>query len=237
MANSSLIKPILNNLIKKLGKNNYKLDSSLSSKDLLNIILEKAFPFLRGLFLRLSLKESKGIVFLGRHTKIKFKSKIKIGKTIIIGDNVEINALSINGIIMGNNVSIHRNTIIECTGVVRNLGIGLIIGNNVGIAQNCLIQVRGEVIIGNNVIFGPGVSLFSENHIFSDSDIPVVEQGELRKGITIEDNVWIASGAIILDGVKIGKNSIIAAGSVVNKDVPEYAVVGGVPSKIIKFRK
>jgi len=185
----------------------------------------------------LSLKESKGVVFLGRRSKIKFKYKIKVGKTITIGDNVEINALSKNGIIIGNNVSIHRNTIIECTGVIRQLGVGLIIGNNVGIAQNCFIQVRGEVIIGNNVIFGPGVSVFSENHKFSDPDIPIVEQGEKRKGVVIEDNVWIASGATILDGVHIGNNSIVAAGSVVNKNVPPYAIVGGVPAKILKFRK
>jgi acetyltransferase-like isoleucine patch superfamily enzyme len=107
----------------------------------------------------------------------------------------------------------------------------------VGIAQNCFIQVRGEVIIGNNVIFGPGVSVFSENHKFSDPDIPIVGQGEIRKGVVIEDNVWIASGATILDGVHIGNNSIVAAGSVVNKNVPPYAIVGGVPAKILKFIK
>jgi acetyltransferase-like isoleucine patch superfamily enzyme len=231
-----MIKTILNKSIKKLGKNNYKIDDSISNYDLINIILSKLLPILRGLWLRLFLKESKGIVFLGKHTKIQFKSKIKLGKTITIGDNVEINALSKNGIIMGNNISINRNTIIECTGVIRNLGVGLVIGNNVGIAQNCFIQVRGEVIIGNNVIFGPGVSIFSENHVFSDVDIPIVDQGEVRKGVVIEDNVWIASGATILDGVRIGRDSVIAAGSVVNKDVLPYVVVGGVPAKIIKYR-
>jgi len=232
-----MIKNLLNKIIRKLGKNDYKIDDSLSAHDIITIILSKTFSVIRGSFLRLSLKESNGIVFLGRRSKIKFKYKIKVGKTITIGDNVEINALSQNGIIIGNNVSIHRNTIIECTGVIRELGVGLIIGNNVGIAQNCFIQVRGEVIIGNNVIFGPGVSVFSENHRFSDPDIPIVEQGELRKGVVIEDNVWIASGATILDGVHIGNNSIVAAGSVVNKDVPPYAIVGGVPAKILKFRK
>ena len=232
-----MIKTILNKIIGKLGKKDYKIDSSLSNGDMLNILLGRASSFLRGSFLRLGLKESKGIVFLGRRSRIKFKSKISVGKTITIGDNVEINALSKNGIKMGDNVSIHRNTIIECTGVIRDLGIGLTIGNNVGIAQNCFIQVRGEITIGSNVIFGPGVSIFSENHLFTDPDIPVVEQGEARKGVIIEDNVWIASGAIILDGVRIGKNSIIAAGSVVNKNVPEYSVVGGVPAKIIKSRK
>jgi acetyltransferase-like isoleucine patch superfamily enzyme len=232
-----MIKNLINKIIRKLGKTDYEIDDSLSAYDIITILLSKTLAIIRGSFLRLSLKESKGLVFLGTRSKIKFKHKIKIGRTITIGDNVEINALSKNGIVIGNNVSIHRNTIIECTGVIRRLGVGLIIGNNVGIAQNCFIQVRGEVIIGNNVIFGPGVSIFSENHVYLDPDIPIVQQGEIRKGVVIEDNVWIASGATILDGVLIGNNSIIAAGSVVNKDVPPYAIVGGVPAKIIKFRK
>jgi acetyltransferase-like isoleucine patch superfamily enzyme len=232
-----MIKNLINKIIRKLGKTDYEIDDSLSAYDIITILLSKTLAIIRGSFLRLSLKESKGLVFLGTRSKIKFKHKIKIGRTITIGDNVEINALSKNGIVIGNNVSIHRNTIIECTGVIRRLGVGLIIGNNVGIAQNCFIQVRGEVIIGNNVIFGPGVSIFSENHVYLDPDIPIVQQGEIRKGVVIEDNVWIASGATILDGVLIGNNSIVAAGSVVNKDVPPYAIVGGVPAKIIKFRK
>jgi acetyltransferase-like isoleucine patch superfamily enzyme len=232
-----MIKNLINKIIRKLGKTDYEIDDSLSAYDIITILLSKTLSIIRGSFLRLSLKESKGLVFLGTRSKIKFKHKIKIGRTITIGDNVEINALSKNGIVIGNNVSIHRNTIIECTGVIRRLGVGLIIGNNVGIAQNCFIQVRGEVIIGNNVIFGPGVSIFSENHVYLDPDIPIVQQGEIRKGVVIEDNVWIASGATILDGVLIGNNSIVAAGSVVNKDVPPYAIVGGVPAKIIKFRK
>ena len=111
------------------------------------------------------------------------------------------------------------------------------VGNNVGIAQNCFIQVRGQVTIGNNIIFGPGVGIFSENHNFSETDKYINEQGESRKGVKIEDGVWIGTAATILDGVTIGKNSIIAAGSVVNKDVPPYAVVGGIPAKIIKYRK
>ena len=62
-------------------------------------------------------------------------------------------------------------------------------------------------------------------------------QGETRKGVKIENGVWIGTRAVILDGVKIGKNSIVAAGSVVTKDVPEFAIVAGVPAKVIKLRK
>lgn len=138
---------------------------------------------------------------------------------------------------IGNNVSIHKYTIIDCTGVLRNLGEELIIGDNVGIAQNCFIQVRGKVVIGNNVIFGPNVSIFSENHVFENPELPVSVQGETRKGVTVEDGVWVGTRATILDGVTVGRNSIIAAGSIVTRDVPPYSIVGGIPAKVIKYRK
>jgi acetyltransferase-like isoleucine patch superfamily enzyme len=228
---------ILNRIIRKLGKKGYSIDTAISSFDLIIIILVRANMFIRGLILKPFLKKSKGIIFLGKRTKITHRNKICCGKSITIGDNVEINALSINGIQIGNNVSILTNTIIDCTGVIRNIGEGLVIGNNVGIAQNCFIQVRGKVAIGNDVIFGPNVSIFSENHNFEDPDLPVSVQGETRKGVIIEDGVWLGARVVILDGVTIGKNSIVAAGSVVNKDVEPYTIVGGVPAKLIKYRK
>lgn len=232
-----MIKKITTIIIRKLGRKNYILDSSISTEDMLIIIIEKMFDWLRGFKIKFFLGSSKGLIFLGRRCKIKHKKHIHFEGTTIIGDNVEINALSKQGIKIGSNFTIHRNSIIECTGVIRNLGEGLIIGNNVGIAQNCYIQVRGFVKIGNNVIFGPNVSVFSENHNFDKIELFINEQGETRKGVIIEDGVWIGSGAIILDGVTIGANSIIAAGSIVNKDVPVNVIFGGVPAKLIKTRK
>lgn len=223
--------------MKKVLRKDYVVDSGLSSYDIIIILSGKMFDLIRGYRVKYFLGSSKGLLFIGRRCKIRYKSRIQLGRTINIGDNVEINALSKEGIKIGNNVSILRNTIIECTGVIRNIGVGLEIGNNVGIAQNCFIQVRGKVIIGNDVIFGPGVSVFSENHNFSDPDKPIREQGETRIGVTIEDGVWVGSGAKILDGVTVGHHSIIAAGSVVNKSIPPYSIAGGIPAKIIKSIK
>lgn len=225
----------ITSIIRKLGRIEYALDPGLKSRDLLVIIMVKVLELFRGYRIKFFLGSSEGLLFLGRRCRIRHKSHIHFGKTIIIGDNVEINALSKDGVRIGNNFSIHRNSIIECTGVIRNIGEGIEIGNNVGIAQNCFIQVRGKVIIGNNVIFGPGVSVFSENHNFSDLTKSIKEQGETRKGVIIEDGVWIGSGAIILDGVSIGHNSVIAAGSVVNKDIPPYCIAGGIPAKVLKM--
>lgn len=227
---------IIDIVIHKLGKSDYTIDPSIKKRELIILLLEKTAQIIRGFYYKLYIKAD-GVLLVGKRSKIKFRHRIKAGKTLFIGDNVEINALSTKGIKIGNNVSIHRNTIIECTGVLRNIGIGLEIGNNVGIAQNCFIQVRGKVIIGNNVIFGPGVSLFSENHNYTDIEQYINEQGETRLGLTIEDGVWVGSGATILDGVVIGNNSIIAAGSVVTKSIPPYSIAAGVPARVIKSRK
>ena len=227
---------LINRIIQKLGRENYQMDPEISIHSLIIIMVSRSFQLIRGFWLKLFLKRSTGLIFLGRRCKIIHCNKISIGKSLTLGDNTEINALSRQGVIIGDNVSILKNTIIECTGVIRNLGEGLTIGNNVGIAQNCFIQVRGPVVIGNDVIFGPNVSVFSENHIFDDPNLPVSRQGETRRGVTIEDGVWIGTRAVILDGVTVGKNSIVAAGSVVNQDVPAYSIVGGVPAKILKQR-
>lgn len=230
------MKKAINKLIQSLGKKDYEIDNSLNSFSLFIILWFKLIEFLRGAFIRPFLHDSKGILFIGKGVKIRFKKKISLGRSITIGDNVQINALSKQGIKIGNNVSILSNTIIECTGVIRNLGEELIIGNNVGIAQNCFIQVRGKVIIGDDVIFGPYVKLFSENHNYQKVDISIVKQGETRLPVTIGNNVWIGTNATILGGVTIGEGSIIGAGAVVNKDIPPLSIVVGVPAKVIKSR-
>lgn len=227
---------IINRLIRKLGKKNYSVDKHLSKLEVFIILSEKLICLFRGFYYRIFFYKCAGLLFIGKNCKIKHCHKITVGKTVSIGDNVELNALSMAGVEMGNNVSIQRNTIIECTGVIRNLGESLKIGNNVGIAQNCFIQVRGTVVIGNDIMFGPGVSVFSEDHGFSDTSIPMIQQPEIRKGVIIEDDVWIGTKAIILGGVTIGKGSIIAAGSVVRASVPPYSIVAGVPGKVLRSR-
>tara|TARA_A100001011_G_scaffold240255_1_gene248238 strand:+ start:721 stop:1431 length:711 start_codon:yes stop_codon:yes gene_type:complete len=226
----------VNKLIAKLGRNDYEIDDNIKNIDLLKILLKKFIQFVRGSFLKLSFIKSKGVIFLGKRTTIHHKNLINLGKTVYIGDNVYIDALSKNGIFIGNNVSIHKGTIIDCTGGIRSIGDGLTIGNNVGFSPNCFIQVRGKVEIGDNVIFGPYVKIFSENHNFSSLKRNITDQGENRIGVKISDGVWVGSGVIILDGVTIGRNAIIAAGSVVNKNIPNNAIYAGVPAKLIKYR-
>ncbi len=227
---------IISNIISKLKGEKYEVDRGMDAADIAGILFDRGMQVLRGFIKRIGIKKCKGMLFCGKKVKIKGKNKLYLDKNIILGDYVFINALSRNGVRLGRNVSIGQNSIIECTGVIRELGEGIEIGDNVGISPNAFIAVRGSISIGKNTIFGPGVSIHSENHCFSDRYRPIRTQGATREGIKIGKDCWIGSKAIILDGVNIGNGCIVAAGAVVNRDVPDYAVVGGVPAKFLKYR-
>lgn len=102
--------------------------------------------------------------------------------------------------------------------------------NNVYIAAGDF----GEVIIGNDVSIGPNVVIRASNHNYKQSNLPINKQGHSGGRIVIEDDVWIGANVVIVPGAKIGKGSIIAAGAVVNTEIPPYSLAGGVPVKILK---
>lgn len=108
------------------------------------------------------------------------------------------------------------------------------IGDNSGIGLNC--RVSGPLKIGSEVMMGPDVMIFTQNHRNDRLDIPMRLQTDPKKAVVIEDDVWIAARVIILPGVTIHRGAIVGAGAIVTKDVPEYAIVGGNPARIIRYR-
>lgn len=94
--------------------------------------------------------------------------------------------------------------------------------------------IIGPVKIGSHVNLAQGITVTALNHNFSDADKRIDEQGVRTNPVTIEDDVWIGTNAVILPGITIGTHSVIAAGAVVTKDVPPHSLVAGVPAKVIK---
>ncbi|MDP4120716.1 MAG: DapH/DapD/GlmU-related protein [Bacillota bacterium] len=114
-------------------------------------------------------------------------------------------------------------------------GNEITIGDRSGLGKQC--KVYGKINVGNDVVMGPDVIIYTKDHVFSDTKVPINRQGmtEMRP-VNIEDDVYIGARVIILPGINIGKGSVIAAGTIVTKDVPEFAIFAGNPGKVIKFR-
>jgi acetyltransferase-like isoleucine patch superfamily enzyme len=155
-------------------------------------------------------------------------------KRIYLGDDVKIQAyvklLCDSRIHIGNNTHIHENCmLITCGGNIE-------IGDYCYINPSTILYGHGGLKIGNNVLVAAQTIVIPANHIFTNKNQLIRLQGDTKQGIVIEDDVWIGCGCKILDGVTIGKGSVIGAGSVVTKDVEQYSVVVGVPAKVIKQR-
>jgi acetyltransferase-like isoleucine patch superfamily enzyme len=110
-------------------------------------------------------------------------------------------------------------------------GPDITVGRNVFINQNCTFYDLGGLDISDDVLIGPNVSIITSGHPLRPSDR---RSGVIAKPIVIERNVWVAAGAIIIGGVTIGENSVVAAGSVVTKDIPPNTLVGGNPARVIR---
>lgn len=112
-----------------------------------------------------------------------------------------------------------------------------LLGENSFIGAYSIIGVNSKIEIGKNVMVSQMVTIRDTDHNHDVTDIPMIEQGVTTAPVKIADDVWIGHGVIVLKGVSVGKGAILSAGAVVNKDVPDYAIVGGVPAKIIKYRQ
>jgi acetyltransferase-like isoleucine patch superfamily enzyme len=130
------------------------------------------------------------------------------------------------------NPRIHPTASLRC-------GYNIYLGLNSRINQYCCVWAseNSKIILGDNVLMGPGVKIFSSNYTTTDVEVPMILQPYVEKDIVIGNDVWLGSNSVIVAGVKIGDGSIVAAGSVVTKDIPEYMIAGGVPAKPIKSRK
>lgn len=171
------------------------------------------------------------IRLLGKRYTVKGdKKRLVIGKNSYIDPSAVLNN-SKGGIIeIGENCNVFENVIIA------TYGGNIRIDDHTSINPFCVLYGHGNLTIGREVRIATHTVIIPANHIFTDLHTPIRLQGIEKKGIRIDDNVWIGAGVKILDGIRIGRNAIIAAGAVVTKDVAENSIVGGIPARLIKIR-
>lgn len=213
------------------------MNSEISKKDKLIIYSRTAVKIFRGEIRRLFLKQAKGLFLIGKGVQISHGKHITCGKNVKFEDFSEIHGLCSDGLVFGDYVTISRGVMIRPSSYYGNdLGKGLVMGERSSIGPYGYVGCSGKITIGKNVMFGPKCSLFAENHNFSDTESSIKSQGVNQKGITVEDDCWIGSNVVILDGVTIGKGSVIGAGTLITKDVPAGSVVMDKREKRIRER-
>jgi acetyltransferase-like isoleucine patch superfamily enzyme len=168
--------------------------------------------------------------------KLKIESLV-YKKNIKIGEATRVDDSAILDIPMGGSIKIGKRCDVLQGVIMLTYGGTIEIGDDCSFNPYCVIYGHGGLKIGNKVRIATHTVIIPANHSFNNTDVPIMEQPESRKGIVIGDDVWIGNGVRILDGVNIGNGVVIAAGAVVTKNIPDYAVVAGVPAKIIKYRK
>lgn len=152
------------------------------------------------------------------------------GKHLSIGRFVELTCPQ--NISFGNEIYLVDGVVMSANEGKITTGNRFAVNGNTRIVADC----GGKIIIGNSVMVGPNTVIRASNHQYKDASVDIWLQGQTGGTVTIGDDVWIAANVVILPGVSIGSHSVVAAGSVVTKDVPDYSVVGGVPAKIISVR-
>lgn len=228
-----MFRKLINAIITKIKGESFTLDGQIPISYICALVWSRCMMIIFGIIKMHRFER----VFVHHSSTIKCPSKIITHGNLSIDRHCYIDALSVDGIYFGNNVSIGKNTTIECSGSLKSIGKGLSIGNNVGLGTHGFWGCAGGIEIGDNTIFGNYVSLHSENHNFSQKDVPIRLQGVTRKGIKIGSDCWIGAKATILDGTDLGDGCIVAAGAVVRGIIPPYSIIGGIPAKIIKMRE
>lgn len=167
------------------------------------------------------IRGNKKNIFIGKDSTICKYSALEVDPT----DNSE------SKIVIGDR------TLISSFVIFRTYGGSITIGDSCFVNSFSALYGHGNLIIGNNCLIGPQVTVIPVNYGFKDRDIPFREQTPTKKGITIGDDVWIGAGVTIVDGCAIGNGCVIGAGAVVTKSIEPYSIVAGVPAKKISARE
>lgn len=178
---------------------------------------------------------------LRNHIKFKTIHKIRwflqkrrlnhIGRKVLIESNVKLLRFPQN-ISLADNIIVKEGVRMCACNTTATISIGI----NTTVGYHSFIFASEKISIGNNCLIAPFVYIVDSNHEIK-KDININQQPNNTAPIIIGNDVWLGTGSKILKGVKIGDGAIIAAGAIVNEDVPSNAIVGGIPAKILSYRK
>jgi acetyltransferase-like isoleucine patch superfamily enzyme len=225
-------------------KNPIGLYLSRQADNLPRYILEQTIFFLfgwiptivgigiRGIIYRLILKMD-GWAAIENSVRLRYANYITLHHGAYLDSGTYLHACP-GGIEIGAGTLVMHGAVLHVYNFRNLSGAFIRIGHDSLVGEYTVIRGQGGVTIGDRVYTSPLTQIIAVNHVFEDPNQPFVDQGITAQGITIEDDVWIGSGAVVTDGVRIGKGAVVAAGAVVVNDVPAHTVVGGVPARILR---
>jgi acetyltransferase-like isoleucine patch superfamily enzyme len=172
-------------------------------------------------------------VTFGHGVVLRHPGKVRLGDNVVVDDLVVLDAkgASNQGITVGDNVFLGRGTILSC----KDGDIQL--GDHVNIGFHSEIFSGSSVTVGRYGLFAAYTYLVGGGHEFDRAGVPVLEQQRSSRGIALGDNVWLGTGAKVLDGVRIGSDVVVGANAVVTQDLPDGVVAAGIPARVIRRRE
>jgi acetyltransferase-like isoleucine patch superfamily enzyme len=232
---------VLRTLLEAVGQHTkgdraFRVDAAVPSSALLWFTVRRGAMATRGVILALRTGHWAFPVFVGRGVVVTDARYLRLHPGVTIGDYCRLDCLGRAGITLGPGTTLRRGVHIEVTSNLKKLAHGCRLGTRVGISEACYIGAKGPVIIGDDTEMGPGCKIIAENHSFADLSLPVREQPLSRKGITVGANCWFGANVVVLDGCSVGKGAVLAAGSIVTRDVTANTIVAGVPARLVRQR-
>ncbi len=172
---------------------------------------------------------------VGSSCLIEADVRLHVPKRIFLGHRVFVGQYSyLDGqtsfLRLGNDVHLAR----FCT--FRAGERGITIHDGAGINTRAYVDGNGQVEIGPNALLSPGVQVISGNHVFARADVPIRDQGTAYGKVTIGEDCWLGTNVIVLPGVTIGRGSVVGAGAVVTRDLPDFSIALGVPAHVVGRR-
>ncbi|WP_258724064.1 acyltransferase [Cellulomonas sp. NS3] len=231
---SARVATVLSRFASRAKDESYLIDEGIGAGYLLHVVIERVAMKVRGLVLFPGRSERPSV---GARARVRSKGDLLVGRGVTIGADAYVDALSVDGVRLGDHTTVGRGTRIECTGSLRQRGRGLTVGRRVGLGTDSFYGCAGGVTIGDDTIVGNFVSFHSENHVADRLDVPIREQGVTHAGIRVGAGCWIGAKVTVLDGAQIGDGCIVAAGAVVAAGTyPPNGIYGGVPARLLKTR-